>query len=160
MDTLPVTSGREWRRNREEGELIQLPFSGNLVRIRTVRPDSLLRLGKIPQVLSSLVLDIIYDKIEDNRFEQFLSVGEREDEAKEMLESLRIVCVAGFVSPKIVENPQSDDEISIDDIDLGDRSFIFRLVFAPVEALSTFRYKSPSDVDVVANGIGDPQPSV
>lgn len=160
MNELPVTSGSEWRKNREEGELIQLPFSGNLVRIRAVRPDSLLRLGKIPQVLTGLVLDLLYDRGEDDQFEKFLSTPGNQDEAMNMIESLRIVCTAGLVSPRVVDNPTKDDEISIDDIDLGDRSFIFRLVFAPVEALTTFRPRSPSDVAVVANGEGDPQPTL
>lgn len=160
MDTLPATSGAQWRKNREEGELVQLPYSGNIVRIRTVRPDSLLRLGKIPQVLSAFVLDLIYDRGDDNQFENFLTTPEDQAEAIAMLESLRIVCTAGLIYPKIVEDPVADDEISIDDMDLGDRSFIFRLVFAPAEALQRFRPGSVSDVAVVANGVGDPQPSL
>lgn len=160
MEELPVSSGKEWRQNREKGELIQLPFSGRFVRIRTVRPDSLIRLGKIPNVLTTLVLNMIYDRGEEDKFEQFLTSAESREEALEMLESLRIVCVASMIEPKIVENPQKDDEIAIDDLDLGDRSYIFRLAFVPAEALSTFRAKSPSDVAVVANGEGDPQPTV
>jgi hypothetical protein len=157
---LPVTSGLEWRKNREQGELIQLPFSGRLVRLRTVKPDMLLRQGKIPQVLTTLVINMIYDQGPDNQFEAFLSPQETAEEAMAMLESLRVVCTAGLIAPKVVENPQTDDEISIDDIELSDRGYIFRLVFAPAEALSRFRAKSPSDVDVVANGAGDPQPTV
>lgn len=160
MDKLSPTSGAQWRKNREEGELIQLPFSGYLVSIRTVQPDALLRLGKIPQVLSSLVLDVIYDRGDDDKFEKFLTTPEDQQEALQMLESLRVVCTAALLSPRIVENPQADDEISIEDMDLGDRSFIFRLAFAPAEALTTFRYKPPSDVAVMANGVGDPQPSI
>lgn len=160
MNELPVTSGTEWRKNREQGELIQLPFCGRFVRLRTVRPDTLVRLGKIPNVLTTLVLNMIYDRGEEDQFEKFLTNVESREEALEMLESLRVVCTASMVSPKIVDNPQADDEISIDDLDLGDRSYIFRLAFVPAEALSTFRYKPPSDVAVVANGEGNPQPSV
>jgi hypothetical protein len=160
METLPVTSGSQWRKNREEGELIQLPYSGYLVRIRTVRPDALLRLGKIPQVLTTLMLDLIYDRGEDDQFEKFLTTPEDQQEAINMLDSLKIVCTAGLISPKIVDEPVGDDEITIEDMDLGDRSFIFRLVFAPAEALSRFRPGSPADVDVVSNGISEPQPSL
>lgn len=160
MNELPVSSGLEWRKNREQGELIQLPYSGYIVRIRTVKPDMLLKLGKIPQVLTTLVVDMIYDRGEEDKFEKFLSANETAEEAREMLESLRVVCVAGVIEPKIVDNPTKDDEISIEDIDLADRSFIFRLVFAPSEALSRFRYEPPSDVDVVANGTADAQPSI
>lgn len=160
MDELPVSSGAEWRKNREQGELIQLPFCGRFIRLRTVRPDSLLRLGKIPNVLTTLVLNMLYDRDEDDQFEKFLANSETREQAIDMVESLRVVCTAGMVSPRIVDNPTEDDEISIDDLDLGDRAFIFRLVFAPAEALSRFRAESPSDVAVMANGEGDPQPTI
>jgi hypothetical protein len=160
MDELPVSSGSEWRKRRERGELIQLPYSGYIVRIRTVRPDELLKLGKIPQILTTLLLEEIYGKGEDNKYEKFLEDNETTEEALAMLESLRVACVAGMVEPKIVDNPTQDNEISIDDIELSDRAYIFRLVFAPSDALSRFRYKPPSDVDVVADGATDPQPSV
>jgi len=160
METLPVSSGLEWRKKREQGELIQLPYSGYIVRIRTVLPDQLLKLGKIPQVLSTLVLEMIYDKGDEDKFQRFLTENETPDAAADMLESLRVVCVAGMVEPKVVDNPTLDNEISIDDIEIADRAYIFRLVFAPSEALSRFRYQPPSDVDVVANGAADPQPTV
>lgn len=157
---LPVSSGLEWRKKRERGELVQLPYSGYIVRIRTVRPDELLKLGKIPQVLTTLLLEEIYGKGEDDKYEKFLSENETPQAALEMLESLRVACVAGMVEPKVVENPTRDDEIAIDDIELADRAYIFRLVFAPSEALHRFRYQPPSDVDVVADGAADPQPTV
>jgi hypothetical protein len=160
MDELPVSSGSEWRKKRERGELIQLPYSGYIVRIRTVRPDELLKLGKIPQVLTTLLLEEIYGKGEEDKYEKFLTDSETPEEAMAMLESLRVVCMAGLVEPKVVENPAADNEITIDDIDLADRAYIFRLVFAPSEALSRFRYEPPSNVDVVADGATDPQPTV
>jgi len=160
MDRLPVTKGSEWRRNREEGEIIQLPYSGKLVRLRTVRPDHLLKLGRIPDPLTRLVVDMIYGKSETKDIDAFLEEQTSIEDAKEMLESLRVVCTAGLVEPKIVDNPVGEDEISMDDIELADRGYIFRLVFVPAEALSTFRYKPPTDVEVMANGAADPQPSI
>lgn len=159
-ESLPVTSGSEWRRNREEGELIQLPYSGKMVRLRTVRPDMLLRLGKIPNPLSALMVDIIYGNAEGDRLDEFLSTQEGVDSALDMIESLRVVCTAAFISPRIVDDPADEDEISIDDVELSDRSYVFRLVFIPAEALKTFRYQPPTDVEIMANGAGDPQPAI
>ena len=159
-DKLPITSAFEWRRNREEGELVQLPYSGKIVRIRTVRPDQLLRLGKIPNPLSALMVDIIYGRMDGEKMDNFVSLGEDVEAAMDMLESLRIVCVAALVAPKIVENPTKDNEISIDDIELSDRSYIFRLTFVSAEALKNFRYEPPTDVEVTSNGAADPQPSI
>lgn len=160
MDKLPITSGLDWRRNREEGELVQLPYSGNIVRIRTVRPDQLLRLGKIPNPLAALMVDIIYGNIDSDKMDAFLSVSDGVESAMDMIESLRVVCTAAFVLPKIVDNPTKDDEISFDDIELSDRSYIFRLTFVSAEALKNFRYQPPTDVEVASNGAADPQPSI
>jgi hypothetical protein len=160
MDRLPVTKGSEWRRNREEGEIIQLPYSGKLVRMRTVRPDHLLKLGRIPDPLTKLVVDMVFGKTETKDIDSFLEEQSSVEAAKDMLESLRVVCTAGIIEPKIVDNPVADDEIAIDDIELADRGYIFRLVFVPAEALSNFRYKPPTDVEVMANGAAEPQPSI
>ena len=160
MDKLPITSGSVWRRNREEGEIIQLPYSGKIVRMRTVRPDQLLRLGRIPDPLTKLVVDMIYGTIATENIDSFLDVQASVEEALEMLESLRVVCTAGLIDPKVVDNPVEDNEISIDDIELADRGYIFRLVFVPADALSTFRYESPTDVEVISNGAADPQPPI
>lgn len=160
MDKLPVTSGFEWRRNREEGELIQLPYSGKMVRLRTVRPDQLLRLGKIPNPLAAMMVDIIYGRMDSEKMDNFLSLGEDVQAAMDMLESLRVVCTAALVDPKIVENPTQPNEISMDDLELNDRSYIFRLTFVSAEALKTFRYEPPTDVEIASNGAADPQPSI
>jgi hypothetical protein len=160
MEKLPTTSGFEWRRNREEGELVQLPYSGKLIRVRNVRPDQLLKLGKIPNPLAALMVDIIYGNVDSDRMNSFLSITDNVEAAIDMVESLRVVCAAAFVSPKIVDNPTKDDEISIDDVELSDRSYVFRLTFVSAEALKTFRYESPSDVEVASNGAADPQPSI
>jgi hypothetical protein len=160
MDKLPVTSGLEWRRNREEGELVQLPYSGKIIRLRTVRPDQLLRLGKIPNPLAALMVDIIYGNVDSDRMSNFLDVQEGVESAMDLIESLRVVCTAAFVEPKIVDNPTKDNEISFDDLELSDRSYVFRLTFVSAEALKTFRYKPPSDVEVASNGAADPQPSI
>ena len=159
MDELHPTLGVEWRKLREEGVPVRLPVSGRVVRLRTVRPDQLLRRGKIPDVLTSLVVKMIYGKSTDADFAAFVEPREAAEEALEMMESLRVVCEAGLLEPRMVHDPQADDEISIDDLEYPDRTYIFRLVFAPVEALARFRVKQKATVEPVADEQGDAQPA-
>jgi hypothetical protein len=160
MDDLQPTLGAEWRKEREEGVLVRLPVSRRLVRLRTVRPDMLLRRGKIPDILTSLVVDLIYGKATNDEIIAFLGPREQAEEAVEMMESLRVVCEAGLIEPRVVDEPIADDEIAIDDIEYADRGYIFKLVFAPAEALSRFRHKPKTDVDAVENEPIDTQQAV
>lgn len=153
-------SGAEWRKQREEGIPVKLPFGKKLVYLRTVRPDHLLMLGSIPDVLTALVVDLVYGTAKPDDVDKFIEKKESAADALAMLESLRVVCEAAMVKPRVVAEPLADDEIRIDDIEIADRGYIFRLVFMPSDALSRFRYQPPADVDVVADGQRDEQQTV
>jgi hypothetical protein len=159
-DELTPTLGAQWRKEREEGVLVRLPNGDKLVRIRKVRPDMLLRRGRIPDTLTTLMLNMLYGRLQPNELEDFLSPREQAEEALEMLESLRAVCEAALVEPRIVDEPIADDEISIDDLEIPDRGRIFSLVFMPADALSRFRYQPKTNVDAVENVAGDTQQAV
>lgn len=153
-------SGVEWRKQREEGIPVWLPFGKKLVRLRTVRPDHLLMLGSIPDVLSTLVVDMVYGTANGNDVDKFIAKKESAADALAMLESLRVVCEAAMVSPRVVAEPLATDEIRIDDIEIADRGYIFRLVFMPADALSRFRYEPPTDVVAVEDIQRDEQSTV
>jgi len=155
-----LASGAEWRKAREEGIPVWLPFGKKLVRLRTVRPDHLLMLGTIPDVLASLVVDMVYGTATSDHIDKFIEKKDAASDALAMLESLRVVCEAALVSPRIVAEPLADDEIRIDDLEIADRGYIFRLVFMPADALSRFRYEPQADVAAVENVQRDEQPAI
>jgi hypothetical protein len=152
-----LTPAKEMRWLREEGAFVRLPVSGWVVKVRTVTPDRLLRLGNMPDVLTSFVVNMVYGKLDRNAVFDFLAPKERAEEAAAMLESLRVVCEASLVHPRLVLEPVADDEISIDDLEVADRGWIFRLAFAPADALLPFRHEPPPVVDSLAEPEAVPQ---
>lgn len=155
-----LTPASEMRWLRQEGAYTRLPHSGWVVKVRVVQPDRLLRLGKMPDILTTYVVQMIYGKLEADAANKFLGPRERAEEAAEVLESLRVVCEASLVHPRIVAEPLADDEISIEDLELADRGWIFRLAFAPAEAMFPFRTQPPSTMDSVAELEAIPQATV
>lgn len=153
-----VTPAAEFRAMRERGVLQTLP-SGRVVRLRTVTPDRLLREGKIPDILTPLVLRMVYEDVPNAQLDEFLATRERVADALAMIESLRVVCVAGLLEPRIVDEPEGKGDISIDDLTLNERGWVFKLVFQSAETLSSFRFGQTPDVDTLPNGEGDSQPT-
>lgn len=70
-----------------------------------------------------------------------------------------IVCRAAFVNPRIVDDPQGDNEIGIDDIDLPDKIHVLTLSLRGAAALKHFRYQPETDVEPVPDEQGDAQPT-
>ncbi len=128
-----VTSAAEIRRLREQGEPERL-LSGITVRMRTVTPDLLLKSGKMPDLLSPLVLKMMFQEVEGYELDDFLARREQEKDALEVIESINLVCEAALVYPRMVAHPTADDEICAEDLGLADRGWIFKLAFRPAEA--------------------------
>jgi hypothetical protein len=147
---LPVTPAFEFRSVRERGEKITIKSTGRIVRMRTVKPAYLLRLGKIPDPLSELVMGILYGKITSAQYEAFFDIAERKENAVELTESLRIVCTAALVEPRIVDDPQADNEIHIDDLEDREQRYIFDLALLEATDLSRFRRQQETDVEPVS----------
>lgn len=143
---------------REQGVLLQIQ-SGRRVLMRNVTPDALLKLGKIPDILTPLVLKMVYEGVETEEITAFWAPRERVDETLEMLESLRVVCTAALIYPRIVDNPQAEDEIAIEDLSLAERGSIFHLALQPAELLQRFRVQPQTDVEPVPDGARLPEPS-
>ncbi len=146
----PVTPASEFRRGREQGETVTIPSTGRVVRMRVVKPSHLLRLGKIPETLTELVIRILYGQLTAAQYREFFSVGERAEHALDLTESLRVVCTAALLEPRIVDAAQADDEIHIDDLEDGEQRFVFDLALIEASALTRFRRQQETDVEPVA----------
>lgn len=160
---LTVTPAATLRRAREEG-VPQLLLSGIVVRMRSVTPDMLLKTGRIPDVLTPLVMKMLFPpKEEDNyRFPDEVDnfvFTQRDEQAEtlEMIRSVDYVVKAALVYPRVVDKPTQEDEIAVEDLELRDRFWIFRLALMPAEVLSTFRLQPQGDVEAVADEQGDKQ---
>lgn len=128
----------------DQGVLHTLP-SGVDVLLRPVTPDGLLRAGKVPDTLTPLVIDMLYEKdfTKTNKaLDEFVQTprDQREDTLK-MLESIDAVCEAALVKPE-----------QLPYLTYTDRAYIFRMAFLPAEVLSRFRAKQVRDVESVDEG--------
>lgn len=153
---LLVTSGAALRKVREEGVVLTFP-SGNNYRVTLPSPGTLLRRGHLPNPLLSFVVDAFYNGVTVAKYEAFVATKERQEDALAMLDSLRVVCQAMLMQPKIVDEPQGDDEISIDDLPIMDQEWALRLLFAPVSEVLPFRGEQAADVVSVARPEDVPQ---
>lgn len=145
---LQPTLGSQMRQMREQGVVLTFP-SGNRYRVRTVGAAALLRRGNLPNVLLAFVIDAIYYGVDGKKIDQFFTLQEREENAAAFVESLNVCCDLVFMEPRIVENPTADDECSIDDIPIQDRSWAFDLAFGVARELRPFRDEQEADVDSV-----------
>lgn len=134
-----VTTGTEWRRAREQGEIVKLP-SDKVVRLRPLSLLGLIKRGRIPDPLAALINEMIGgEKKVAADLNTFQSFGDLLD----------LVCVIAFVEPKIVENPEADDEISVEDVHFDDQLFVFNRVQSEVNLTVPFRPESDGDVEGV-----------
>lgn len=130
---------------QESGITYTLP-SGVDVQLRPVSPMALLHSeGKIPDTLTPLVIDMLYEKDfnKTNAAVDAFVQTPREELAKtlEMLESIDMVCKAALLDPE-----------QLPYLTFLDRAYIFRLAFLPAEVLSRFRRQQVGDVERVQSG--------
>jgi len=153
-ETKRPTRGIDWRKPREEGFLLALP-SGNTVRIRSVALDVLLRQGKVPDLLTPFIAKTIYDGVDTKQLDEMLSIENLAEQSDEMLALIDAICVAAFLEPRIVDDPQAEDEISIEDVELADRGTVFSLAMLPANDLRRFLDRQAASLEPVSDGNGD-----
>jgi hypothetical protein len=144
MLSMVVTSGKQWRKRREEGVEIKFPTTNNIARIRPLDVDFFIKQGRIHNLLESAVFENLTGK-------EITAYTEDEITAfTTTLDFLDEVARACFVSPKIVDEPTADDEISVKDVTLDEKYFLFGLLVRPAQALDSFRPEQTGDVASVA----------
>lgn len=138
------TPANQWKRT----VIVQLP-SGNIAELRPVSSSTFARSGRIPDALTSMTAEEAGDaaKALQSKSTKDLLIAEAEfgDE----------ILLAAFVSPRVVrENPQ-EGEITLDDIDPGDRQFVTGLFERPIKELESFRPQQADDVPARAGAEGN-----
>lgn len=144
---MTATSGKMWRKAREEGFEILFP-SGNTAMIRPVEADFFLRVGRIPDALAPLMNTII----SGDSYKLEIPPIEELEKKKGWVDFLNQLVTYAFVTPKVVENPQADDEISVDDLSYLDKFFIYQRFTLPASKLRGFRKEQTEPVVIVDAG--------
>lgn len=155
-----VPTVEELKRAYDEGELIPL-ISGIKVQMRSVRPEELLRSGKLPDALSQIVHKSLFKDAREE-LDAFVFGNSQEDAPEEaqdevpqsleqtieMIKGVDAVCDAALVDPSI--RPY---------LSLSDRMWIYKLALLPAAVLSTFRQQQDGDVEPKADGEGNVLPT-
>lgn len=151
-----VTLGKTMRKAREEGFLLLFP-SGNHYRVRFPTAAALLKRGDLPNPLLRFVTDAYYSGVTQTKFDAFMAAQERADAALEMDASAKVICQAMFLEPRVVDEPQADDEVTIDDIPPEDQNWAFQLAFMRAQLLAPFRQEQAAVVERVPKAESVPQ---
>jgi len=159
LNGLSVTPASEWRKDAE-GVVTRLP-SGRVARIRDVDLDLVVQLGRVPDALTPMVIDI-FKKGENLNLPEIATLKDLQD--RQAFRDAVVRCA--FVEPRIVDNAIADDEIPLAAVSTADRWFVLGQLLRPVNDLETFRDEQAPDVAVVdaseghdATGVGDPEPA-
>lgn len=154
MTDIQATPASEWRKPREEGYLVKLP-SGNLARLGAVDLSSLLIQGEIPDLLTPLVTKMLFDDIDQDALDAQFSADNLLERGGEALSFINTICKASFIEPRIVDGEPGEGEIVIEDVDVGDRSFVMSICIYGARVLRSFRVGQKEDVESVRDGEDD-----
>ena len=141
---------REKRRIREEGVERTLP-SGMTARLRGIPLDVFILRGNIPDALTDVIV-----KAATGEGDTPLGDFQTLKEAQGYFELLNEITTLCFAWPHIVNDPQTDDEITIDDVDMIDKAYLLEYLGKPASALMNFpkQEESSAGLEPVLSGEG------
>jgi hypothetical protein len=142
------TSGAQWRNERREGFPITLP-SGKVARLGSVALDVLITSGRIPDVLTPIAAKTLWSEMDAD------TIGDAVELASGTAELFDLVCKAAFLEPRVVDDPQADDEIGVEDIEFHDKAFVFQVAIQGVSALRKFCERQARGLEPVQPGQDD-----
>ena len=152
MTIAEVTSAAEFHEHRLEGEIVTLPPTGRVVRMKAVKPAELLALGDIPEPLADLVIAFLYGSLSEDQYQNFFSPKEKREHAADLIKSLALVATCALLEPKIVEDSKLEMKgIEIDDLEDSELRYIFDLAMMGASHLKDFRLEQEAPVEPVAD---------
>ena len=144
-EELKVVSGTEWRERIEAGEVVQLA-PGFVVRVRRPSLLMLMKTGRIPDSLSALVQGLIAQGTGDRKWDY--------EGTTEMIALGEFLCRLAIVDPKIVENPQANNEIGMEHVPVAAKLNVISHIQENASQLIPFRQKPAGDVEAVSGDDG------
>jgi hypothetical protein len=144
---MTTTTASQWRAKREQGVELELPEYGDMVRIRPMDATFFFKTGRIPDYLSTVVDDLINNRIKQVPVPPIVDT----EKTVEWLKWLDELVTYALVSPKVVATPQTDDEITIEDIGYTDKLHIYRFFGQPAATLRFLRDQKSQSVAAVAD---------
>jgi len=148
---LQVTNASQWGKVVTEGKLVPLP-GGNVARLKKYNIMYLSKIGKIPNKLQAVVQGFISDPAGAD----LSKVAADKDGIANMMELLDITVEMCFVEPKVVRPKKgqelAEDEISIEDVELNDKLYVFEWAQGEVDSVEAFREKQERAARAILGG--------
>lgn len=145
----PLKAG-ERRRLKEAGEWTPIGQEGLWVRVRPVPLHLMIEAGQVPNVLIPVAYSVIYQP--DKRRDLASDVKT----AKQFVDLCKLVAPLTLLQPRIVENPQGDDEMALEDFNAEELSDLLNVALLPTERLKSFRHQQEAMLGAMANVQGVP----
>ena len=119
-----------------------MPGTNREIRLRTVDCVELLREGKVPDILTPLIVKSVYQELGDSDTRRYLEASrEKVEDAISLADSIDFICTKAIT-----------DGTKVKDLTMAEKRWIFRLVLGPAELLVTFRLEQDDDVEIVDEG--------
>ena len=154
MSDRPETIAELISKTLEEGRELTIPETDRVVRIRPLDVSALLDEGKVPDILTPIIVKAVYSEVSDSDAKNF--VFKEHTDLKELAEHLAAI-------DYVVKHSLVGDNPSPKQLTLREKRWIFRLAMIPAEYLATFRWEQDDDVADVAEGedvqpVAEPNP--
>lgn len=120
----------------------KIPGTDRVVRVRTVDAPTLLRSGKVPDILTPLVMKTIYTELSDKELREFLRTGK-----DTVVDALAMADALNFIAKESLM-----DGTKVEELTMGEKRWLFRLAMGPAELLINFRYDEDADVGDMETG--------
>jgi hypothetical protein len=135
MDEKYVLGVEEWRRRRQEGELVTLP-SGMVARLRRIHILDLVEQGEIPASLATLASELV------SASRTNLNAGAM----KRYGQIVNRVVRAAMVEPRVGDEP-TKEQLAVDELEMLDRLAIFNYGNVSTRSLRLFRPEQKESVE-------------
>lgn len=134
---MTTTALDNWKKPFTEGVEVTIP-SGNVIKMRPVSLEDLMRKGKIPDFLTPVASKALWDSVplEDMGTDGYKA-------ANDLNQLMALIVPASVVEPKIYvgDGECPDDAIPLEYLSLLDKLAVFQLALQPVNVLVSFRGK-------------------
>jgi hypothetical protein len=135
----PRTASELMHEMRTKGSEQVMPNTDRTIRLKSIDAPALLRKGKMPDLLTPLVIKLVYTEVPDREIREFLSAQKSKvEDALAMADALDFVAAESIM-----------DGTKVEDLTMAEKRWIFRLAMGPAELLVNFRNEEELDVGIV-----------
>lgn len=142
-----TTSVSQWKKSTQGTPLV-VP-SGNTCMVRPLGMDVLVKSGMIPNSLMGFITQALSKGKAPSQQDDFSIANLGGEQLEEILNLFDAVCVQVVLDPPVYPTPEEgmarhEDRLYVDEVEFGDKVFIFQFAVGGTRDLEKFRQESES----------------